>query len=167
MIQNASEASAFTSPTVPPARAFPFVTLAMALTLLRIGTATLFMLHAVVRVFTPGSIPQFGSALTHYGLPQGVAVVWALTVFELGGGLLMILGVRTRIMASGFATILIVGIALIHRRLGWFVGEHGTGGSEYSVALLLALLVIAAADADRAVRAPTLPAPPRDRSARS
>jgi putative oxidoreductase len=38
------------------------------------------------------------------------------------------------------------GIVLIHARLGWFVGEHGTGGSEYSVALLVLLLLIAAQD---------------------
>ena len=30
----------------------------------------------------------------------------------------------------------------------WFVGEHGVGGSEYSVALLAMLLAIAAHDAD-------------------
>jgi putative oxidoreductase len=39
-----------------------------------------------------------------------------------------------------------VGIILIHRHLGWFVGEHGTGGSEYSVALIVMLLVLAAGD---------------------
>ncbi len=39
-----------------------------------------------------------------------------------------------------------VGIVLIHRHLGWFVGEHGTGGSEYSVALIFMLLVLAAGD---------------------
>ena len=58
----------------------------------------------------------------------------------------MALGFRTRYMAAGFGVILLSGIVLIHRHLGWFVGEHGTGGSEYSVALLLALLVIASAD---------------------
>jgi putative oxidoreductase len=145
---------------------FPFVSLRLALVLLRAGVAVLFMLHAIVRVLTPGSVAQFGRALTHLGIPQGVAVVWALTVFETGAGLLMMLGVRTRLMASGYAVILITGIVLIHRRLGWFVGEHGTGGSEYSVALLLALLVIAAADAAGDVRAPAPPAPLRDTSDR-
>jgi putative oxidoreductase len=44
------------------------------------------------------------------------------------------------------ASIALGGIVIIHAQLGWFVGEHGTGGSEYSVCLLLCLLVIAAAD---------------------
>ena len=37
---------------------------------------------------------------------------------------------------------------LIHANLGWFVGEHGVGGMEYSLCLIVALLVIAAADAE-------------------
>ena len=49
--------------------------------------------------------------------------------------------------ASGLVVIVAVGIWLIHRHNGWFVGEHGVGGSEYSVALLAMLLVIAAHDA--------------------
>ena len=42
--------------------------------------------------------------------------------------------------------IAIGGIVLIHWRFGWFVGEHGTGGSEYSIALIVMLLVVAAGD---------------------
>ncbi len=117
-----------------------------ALIALRVGTAALFMLHALVRVLKPGSLPQFGLFLEKSGVPQGVAVVWLITAFELLGGLLMALGYRARYLAAGFSVILFGGIVLIHRHLGWFVGEHGTGGSEYSVSLLLALLVIAAAD---------------------
>jgi len=124
----------------------------LALIVLRVGTAALFMAHALVRVTKPGSIPQFGLFLEKSGVPQGIAVVWLITVFELGGGLLMALGFRTRYLAAGFGVILLGGIALIHRHLGWFVGEHGTGGSEYSVCLLLALLVIASADINAADR---------------
>ncbi len=126
--------------------------LQLALIALRVGTAALFMAHALVRVMTPNSIPQFGLFLGSKGFPQSVAVVWMITVFELGAGLLMAIGYRTRYMAVGFGVILLVGIALIHRHLGWFVGEHGTGGSEYSVSLLLALLVISAADRSGADR---------------
>jgi len=122
----------------------------LSLILLRVGTAALFMAHALVRVMKPGSIPQFGLFLEKCGLPQGASIVWLITVFELGAGLLMALGLGTRYMAAGFGVILLGGIALIHRHLGWFVGEHGSGGSEYSVALLLALLlallVVASAD---------------------
>ena len=57
----------------------------------------------------------------------------------------MILGIQVRVAALALASIALGGIVIIHAKLGWFVGEHGTGGSEYSVCLLLCLLVIAAA----------------------
>jgi putative oxidoreductase len=34
---------------------------------------------------------------------------------------------------------------LIHAHNGWFVGEHGAGGVEYSLSLSSALLVLIAA----------------------
>ena len=50
---------------------------------------------------------------------------------------------------AGLAIIVLVGIALIHANLGWFVGEHGTGGMEFSWLLGFALLVLAANDHER------------------
>lgn len=53
---------------------------------------------------------------------------------------------RVSCACAALALIAIGGIALIHSKLGWFVGEHGTGGSEFSVALLLLLYLIAIDD---------------------
>ncbi|MEF9977890.1 MAG: DoxX family protein [Thermomonas sp.] len=141
----------------PPAwlRGYPWWPLPDALRLLRIVTALLFMAHASMR-FVYGSIPQFGAAMENlYGFPHGELWVLAITFYELGAGTLLLLDRGVRWAASGLAVIVSVGIYLIHRHLGWFVGEHGTGGSEYSVALLAMLLVIAANDAARASH-PTL-----------
>ncbi|HQW65987.1 MAG TPA: DoxX family protein [Gemmatimonadales bacterium] len=123
--------------------AFPFISLAAALRLLRVVTPALFMLHALVRIAN-GSIPQFGEFMESAGFPNGVAVVWAITVAELGAGLGLMIGYRIRLMAAVLFGIAATGIVLIHRHQGWFVGEHGTGGSEYSVALLCMLVVVAA-----------------------
>lgn len=150
MSESAPHASAgATAAPVLRARFAALPSLATAIVALRIGTAGLFMAHAVVRIITPFSIVQFGGFMTNQHIPQGVAVVWMITAYEILAGALLILGYRVRVLAAGFAVILITGIVMIHRHLGWFVGEHGTGGSEYSVALLLALLVIAAADAEK------------------
>ena len=65
----------------------------------------------------------------------------------------MIVGIGVRCMAAALGSIALGGIIIIHAKLGWFVGEHGTGGSEYSVCLLLCLLVIASADAERSKQA--------------
>jgi putative oxidoreductase len=125
---------------------FPFVDLSTTLLLLRIGIPALFMAHATVRLLPPGTVTGFGAFLERAGFSHGVLLVWAITAFELVGGTLMIFGKFTRYLAAGFIALLLAGIGIIHYKLGWFVGEHGSGGSEYSVALILALIVIAAAD---------------------
>jgi putative oxidoreductase len=51
-----------------------------------------------------------------------------------------------RLAASGLMFIVTMGILIIHMHLGWFVGEHGTGGVEHSLALLVSLITTAAAD---------------------
>ena len=129
-------------------RGYPWCPLADALRLLRIVTALLFMAHASMR-FVNGTIAQFGVFMESQGFPNGQAWVLAITFYELGAGCLLLLDRGVRWAASGLALIVSVGIWLIHRHNGWFVGEHGIGGSEYSVALLAMLLVIASHDAAR------------------
>ena len=128
--------------------AFPFISLQSSLTVLRVVTPIFFIAHALVRIINY-TVPQFAGFLGSRGFPQPYAWVWAITVVELVAGALMIIGVSVRCMAAALASVALGGIVLIHAKLGWFVGEHGTGGSEYSVCLLLCLLVIAAADAER------------------
>ncbi|WP_301749802.1 DoxX family protein [uncultured Erythrobacter sp.] len=118
-----------------------------ALMMLRIVTALLFMAHAAVRI-VHGTIPQFGAFMESVGFPEGEVLVWAITLAELVAGAAMI---ANRYVTQAAATLIMIaatGILLIHRHFGWFVGEHGTGGSEYSVALMAALIVIIAADRD-------------------
>ena len=138
----------FLPAAIGPASGFPWWPLPDALRLLRLVTALLFMAHASMR-FVLGTIPQFGTFMESQGFPHGQAWVLAITFYELGAGSLLILNRGVRWAASGLAVIVAVGIVLIHRHNGWFVGEHGVGGSEYSVALLAMLLVIAAHDAAR------------------
>lgn len=124
---------------------FPYISLPVALVVARIGTALLFGIHAVVRIAN-GSIAQFGGFMESVGFANGVLAVWLITTTELLAAGLMVAGVGVRWAAVALMAVAVGGIVLIHRHHGWFVGEHGTGGSEFSVALLLLLLVIAAAD---------------------
>lgn len=126
-------------------KSYPFLSVPQALAFLRVGTALLFMAHAAVRIAN-GTIPQFGKFMSTVGFPAGELVVWVVTAVELVAGTLLIVNRYVRIAATALFTIAATGILLIHRHIGWFVGEHGTGGSEYSVALMLMLVMIAAAD---------------------
>ncbi len=124
--------------------AFPFFSLPTALVLLRVAVAGFFLAHAVVRV-TAGTVERFGEFLDSKGLPFGVALVWMITAYEVVGSLLLAWGRHQRLLSAGFFFILAIGIILIHAGNGWFVGEHGTGGIEYSASLMVSLVVLASA----------------------
>ncbi len=127
---------------------YPFVSLNTAFLIARIMTAVFFIAHAWVRIAN-NTIPQFGKFMESIGLYPGTIWVWAITVTELICGTLLLLGRGVRWATLPLAAIVIGGIALIHLHQGWFVGEHGTGGMEYSVALLVLLLRVAARKRER------------------
>jgi putative oxidoreductase len=127
---------------------YPFVSLNSAFVLARIMTALFFVAHAAVRIVN-GTIPQFGKFMGSIGFPAPEALVWAITLTELVCGTLLIVGRHVRLATIPLAAIAAGGIVLIHAGQGWFVGEHGTGGMEYSFALLVLLLLIAAHDKAR------------------
>lgn len=114
----------------------------------RVAVAGFFTAHAVTRIVL-GTIPQFTLFMDSQGFPAPEAWVWAITITELVAAVLLVAGRHVRIAASALIAIAAGGIVLIHRHFGWFVGEHGTGGSEYSVALIVLLLIVIADDHDR------------------
>lgn len=71
------------------------------------------------------------------GFPFGWAIVWIITLYEITGGMLLITGKFTRWLSLGFILMLLEGIIVIHGDKGWFVGEHGSGGMEYSFILII------------------------------
>ncbi|MCZ8074698.1 MAG: hypothetical protein CFE41_01080 [Burkholderiales bacterium PBB2] len=138
----------------------PCLSLRQALWVLRLGIPALFMAHAVTRIFN-GTIPRFAGYLSQFSfLPEPLLWVWAITATEIIAGSCLMLGIAMRWAAAALAVIALGGMALIHVHRGWFVGEHGSGGVEYSVCLLLGLLVLAAADREfvRKPPSPTLEA---------
>lgn len=122
---------------------FPYLGQHTSVIILRVLVCIIFIVHAVVRIAN-NTIDQFADFLNNKGLVYGNILVWGLTLFEIAGGLLLAAGLFRRVLSFLFILILLAGIFLIHAELGWFVGEHGTGGMEYSMVLIAALLVIAA-----------------------
>lgn len=134
-------------PTVRRLIQFAYPSLPVALLIARLGTAGFFLAHAVVRIFN-GSIVRFGAFMESIGFPNGLTTVWIITTAEIIASVMLIFGFAVRLGTFILFSIAGVGIILIHRHAGWFVGEHGTGGSEYSVALMVLLVLVASADAD-------------------
>jgi putative oxidoreductase len=122
---------------------FPFLSISQSLLLFRILLPLFFVAHAVTRILN-GTIERFADFLTSKGFPQTIAMVWGITVYEIIGGIALAFGYYTKYLSLGFILMLIMGNIIIHYQNGWWVGEHGEGGMEYSCALILGLIVISA-----------------------
>ena len=110
--------------------------------LLRVGVAILLFIHGAFRAST-GGVHGFGEWLTSLGFPAGIGWAWAVTSIELIGAPLMAAGKFVVPIAAYLAFQLVLGIALVHFPEGWFVVGGGRNGMEYSVLLILCLVVIA------------------------
>ena len=113
------------------ARTSPYAAL-----LLRVALGVMFVAHGLMKwlVFTlPGTAQFFASV----GFPGYLAYV--VTPFEIVAGALLVLGVRTRLVALASVPVLI-GAASVHAGNGWVFSAQN-GGWEYPVFLVVLALV--------------------------
>jgi putative oxidoreductase len=113
----------------------------LSIALLRILMGLIFMSHAIMRL-VDYSLPDFGDFLNSKGFPAGFYLAWSVTIFELVGGLLMVLRKFVKLFCFGEIIILITGIVIVHAQNGWFVVGKTLGGIEYSVVLIVVLIAI-------------------------
>jgi len=104
---------------------------------LRVALGVMFLAHSLylkVFVFTvPGTVGFFESL----GLP--VAAAYLTLLAEIGGGLALILGIRTRLVALAVIPVLL-GATWVHAGNGWVFSNQG-GGWEYPLFLAVAAVV--------------------------
>ena len=108
---------------------------------LRMLMGIVFVLHATARIYN-NSLIDFGDFLTAKGFPFGFYLAWAVTLFELVGGMLMFFRLMVKIFCIGEIIILVTGIITLHWKYGWFVVGISFGGIEYCVVLITILLAI-------------------------
>ncbi|HEV2431856.1 MAG TPA: DoxX family protein [Burkholderiales bacterium] len=106
---------------------------------LRVSLGVMYIAHSLVLkyfTFTLAGTAQFFESL---GLPGALAYLtfWA----ELIGGVLLLAGIGTRVVALGLIPILL-GATWVHAGNGW-VFSAANGGWEYPVFLIAASLVLA------------------------
>lgn len=125
----------------------------LALALLRAGTALMMIVHGMARAWL-GIVDDFGVVLNTWGFPAGFTLAWTITVVEIIGGALLAAGMFILPLSAWFIFQLLMGIYLIHGRVGWFVVGAGRNGVEYSALLILCLIVIALTRNVSSVRLP-------------
>ena len=105
--------------------------------LLRVSLGALFLAHAGLKlfVFTPAGTAQFFGSV---GLPPALAYV-TITA-EVLGGIALILGLWTRVVAIAVTPILLGAIFTVHGGAGFFF-DNAHGGWEYPAFWAIALIV--------------------------
>ncbi|PZO79266.1 MAG: LysR family transcriptional regulator [Mesorhizobium amorphae] len=107
-----------------------------AATALRVALGLLFLAHAGLKVFvfTPAGTAQFFASL---GLPGPLA--YLVILMEAVGGLMLVAGVFSRVVALALVPILLGAIVTVHGSAGFFF-TNPNGGWEF-LALWIAGLV--------------------------
>ncbi len=86
-------------------------------------------------------IAGFGEFLSSAGLPAGLLLAWFVTLLELVGGAMLILGLLSRVLAGLMTVELLVAITLVTGARGLISGEEGVG-FERDLAYIAGFLVI-------------------------
>lgn len=110
-----------------------------AATVLRVTLGILFLAHAGLKlfVFTPAGTAQFFGSL---GLPGALAYLVILA--EILGGLALIAGVYSRIVAVALTPILLGAIFTVHGPAGFFF-SNPKGGWEFLALWIVGLIAVA------------------------
>jgi putative oxidoreductase len=110
-----------------------------AATALRVTLGLLFLAHAGLKlfVFTPAGTAQFFGSL---GLPPALA--YATIFAEVVGGLALIVGLYSRVVALALVPILLGAIFTVHGPAGFFF-TNPKGGWEFLALWIVGLLTVA------------------------
>ena len=108
---------------------------------LRVVMGLIFISHGAARLYY-WSVPSFGGFLEGQGLHFGFWIAMFITVGEIVSGILLAFGYLIRYCIVFHSVVIATGIFLVHGRNGWFVVGHGSGGIEYSVLILVVLVVL-------------------------
>ena len=112
----------------------------IALTLLRVVVGVVFFMHGYQKFFIMG-IPGVTGFFTHVGAPLPGISAYVMATLELVGGIALVLGLFTRIVAIPLMLDVLGAIILVHAKNGFFVPM----GVEFVTTLLTATLVLALA----------------------
>lgn len=105
-----------------------------ALTIIRITVGLIFFMHGWQKLFMMG-IPGVSGFFGSLGVPAAGFMAGFITFLELLGGLALILGVATRIVAALLAINMLVALLLVHLANGFFASN---GGYEFVLILMAA-----------------------------
>lgn len=102
-------------------------------TVLRVVTGVIFALHGWQKL--EGGLAGVTGLVASLGFPMPAVFAVLLIAAELGGGILLILGLLTRWAAKALVVVSLIALFMVHLPNGFFMA---TGGYEYILLLLAA-----------------------------
>jgi putative oxidoreductase len=127
--------------------------------LLRVSLGAMFIAHSVLLKYFTFTLAGTAQYFASIGLPAFLA--YAVFAAEAVGGVLLVLGIRTRWVALALVPVLL-GAAWVHSGNGW-VFSAPNGGWEYPLFLIVVSFVVALQAPALPVRDARLPAAGTDR----
>ena len=115
----------------------------IALLALRLVVGLTFVAHAapkLFRVFGGGGIQGTADAFDQIGLRPSKLNAWLAALSELGGGVLIALGLVTPIGAAAVIAVMTAAVLTVHLRNGFFATNNGY---EYNLVLAIAAFALA------------------------
>lgn len=121
----------------------------VGLLIMRVLIGLMFATHGYQKIFG-GRMEGFTGAVESMGFPAPALFAWAAALSELAGGVLIALGLGTRIMAFFAAVTMFVAAFVAHAQdpfdvrekalvfLAYFVGTIFTGAGQYSLDAVIA-----------------------------
>lgn len=113
----------------------------VALLLLRLVVGVVFIFHGSQKLFGafdgPG-IEGFAEALEQMEIPSPVVMAWLTGIAEFGGGILVLIGLITRLAAIAPLIVMVVAITQVHAEA--FAVDRG--GMEFALTLATILLAL-------------------------
>jgi putative oxidoreductase len=106
---------------------------AYGITLFRLMVGLVFAMHGAQKLFAYGHAGVAGG-FTQMGIPAADLTAWVVTIVEFFGGLALILGLGTRIVAIPLMINMLGAIAFVHWKNGFFLPN----GYEFALTLLVA-----------------------------
>lgn len=111
---------------------------AAGLALLRVVLAVVMIAHGAQKVFTY-TLDGTAASFADMGVPLASVAGPALAIFELVGGIVLLVGLGTRVLAALNAAAMLGALAIVHAEAGFYSSE---GGYEYVLVLALASVAL-------------------------
>ena len=111
----------------------------LGLAILRIVLGVIFVEHGWPKI---GGIEGTATFLGGLGIPAPLIAAWALTILELGGGILLLVGFLVTPVALLLTVHMFLGIVTVHAARGFYVVGLGTAGIEFNLLLAASLMML-------------------------